>query len=107
MAHYPFTDRPDLLVLTCSHVLDDGATVTKVCHHWNDNAWEFVCDGAHTDEEAVVVSIAELCEIDPSLHLLCDLPVGGCAVRKSKSHAWEYGRIDGEDFYDAAATRMN
>ena len=105
MAHYPFSDRPDLLVLTCLHVLD-GADITTVCHHFNDNAWEFICEGAHTDEDAVVMTVGELCELDPTLHLLSDLPVGGCAVRKSRAHAWERGRIDGEDFYPAAASRM-
>lgn len=107
MAHYPFSERPDLLVFTCSHVLDGVAPVTMVCHHFSDNAWEFLCDGTHTDEDAVVVSIAELCAADPSLNLLCDLPVGGCAFRQSPAHAWQYGRIDGEDFYPAAQTRMN
>lgn len=107
MAHYPFSERPDMLVFTCAHFLDGKADITKVCHHWNDNMWEFVCDGEHTDEDAVVMSVGELCELDSTLGLLCDLPVGACAVRKSKAFAWEYGRIDGEDFYDAAASRMN
>ncbi len=107
MAHYPFSERPDMLVLTCLHVLD-GADVTLVCHHFNDNAWEFVCGApSHSDEEAVVMTISELCELDPSLQLLSDLPVGACAVRKSRAHAWELGRIDGEDFYPAAASRMS
>lgn len=107
MAHYPFTDRPDLLVLTCTHVVEEGAPVSTVCHHFDDNSWEFVCADAHSDADAVVISVGELCALDPSLHLLCDLPVGACAIRKSRAHAWEYGRIDGEDFYDAAKTRMH
>lgn len=107
MAHYPFSDRPDLLVFTCIHVLEEGKAVTLVCHHFDDNAWEFLCDGHHTDEDALVISIGELCEQDPSLALLCDLPVGGCAIRESRAHAWRFGRIDGENFYPAAESRMN
>lgn len=107
MAHYPFSDRPDMLVFTCIHVLEEGKPVTLVCHHFDDNAWEFLCDGHHTDEDALVISIGELCEQDPSLALLCDLPVGGCAVRESPAHAWRLGRIDGENFYPAAESRMN
>ncbi len=106
MAHYPFTNRPDLLVLTCMHALEGTADITMVCHHFNDNSWEFVCDGSHKDEDAILISIGELCDIDPTLHLLSDLPVGGCATRKSRIHAWEFGRIEGEDFYPAAASRM-
>lgn len=107
MAHYPFHARPDMLVFTCIHVLEEGAPVTTVCHHFDDNAWEFLCDCPHTDEDALVISIGELCQHDPTLALLCDLPVGGAAVRKSKAHAWEYGRIEGEKFYPAAESRMN
>lgn len=107
MAHYPFSKRPDLLVLTCTHVVEEGKDITMVCHHFDDNTWEFICDGAHTsEEEAIVLSIGELCEMDPSLNLLSDLPVGACASRKSRAHAWEYGRIAGEDFYPAAESRM-
>ncbi|MBR6761374.1 MAG: hypothetical protein IKM30_05000 [Oscillospiraceae bacterium] len=106
MAHFPFSERPDLLVFTCTHVLEEGRPVTLVCHHFSDNAWEFLCDCAHTDEEALVISIGELCKMDPALHLLSDLPVGACAVRESPAHAWQYGRIDGEDFYPAAESRM-
>ena len=105
MKHYPFTDRPDLLVLTCTHVLE-GADITLVCHHFNDNTWEFVCDGSHSEDEAIVLSIGELCGMDPSLHLVCDRPVGAAASRKSRAHAWQFGRISGEDFYPAADSRM-
>ncbi len=105
MAHYPFSERPDLLVLTCTHVLE-GGDVTVVCHHFNDNTWEFICGGTHTEEDAIVLSVGELCEMDPTLNLVCDLPVGGAATRQSRSHAWEFGRIEGEEFYPAASSRM-
>lgn len=106
MAHYPFSDRPDLLVLTCTHILDGESDITTVCHHFDDNTWEFVCGCQHAGHEAVAITVGELCDLDPSLHLVCDLPVGGCAVRKSRAHAWEFGRIGGEDFYPAAASRL-
>ena len=105
MAFYPFTEKPHLLVLTCTHVLG-GDDVKLVCHHFNDGSWEFLCGGQHTEDDAIVLSVGELCEFDPTLHLLCDLPVGACAQRKSKAHAWERGRIAGEDFYPAANGRM-
>lgn len=106
MAYYPFSKRPDTLVLTCLHVLD-GADITTVYHHFNDNAWEFICGCEnHTDEDAVVITVGELCEMDPSLHLLSDLPVGACALRPSRQHAWQRGKIEGEDFYPAAESRM-
>lgn len=65
MAHYPFTDRPHLLVLTCTHVLT-GSDITLVCHHFSDASWEFVCGGQHTEEDAIVMSVGELCDSDPT-----------------------------------------
>ena len=106
MAHFPFTERPDVLVLTCTHVLE-GGDVKLVCHHFDDNTWEFMCGGEHTEEDAIVMSVGELCEMDASLNLLCDLPVGAAASRRSRQHAWQRGRISGEDFYPAADSRMH
>ena len=106
MAHFPFSSRPDLLVLTCTHVLS-GGDIKLVCHHFEDNSWEFLCGCEHTAEDAIVLTVGELCETDPSLHLLSDLPVGSCAQRQSRSHAWTRGRIAGENFYPAAETRMS
>ncbi|MBQ3939807.1 MAG: hypothetical protein II723_01730 [Oscillospiraceae bacterium] len=106
MAHFPFSERPGLLVLTCIHALEGSHDITTVCHHFSDNSWEFVCGCDHTEEDAVVLSVSELCDLDPTLHLVCDLPVGGCAVRKSRAHAWQFGQIAGEDFYPAAQSRM-
>ena len=105
MAYYPFQDRKEQLALTCTHVLE-GADITLVCHHFDDNTWEFVCGGVHTEDDAIVLSIGELCESDPTLHLLSDLPVGAAATRKDRTHAWQRGRIDGEKFYPAADSRM-
>lgn len=106
MAHYPFSERKDLLVMTCTHVLE-GADITLICHHFEDNSWEFLCGCEnHTAEHATVLTVGELCENDPTLNLACDLPVGACAQRKSRAHAWQFGRIAGEDFYPAAETRM-
>lgn len=107
MPHYPFDKRADMLVFTCAHVLDGEADITMVCHHFDDNVWEFLCPGEHTDDDAVVTTVGELLALDPSLKLLSDLPVGACATRKSRAYAWEYGRIGGEDFYPAAEKRMN
>ena len=101
MADYPFSERSGLLVLTCTHILG-GCDCTLVCHHFDDNTWEFTCGEQHTEEDAVVMSVGELCDMDPSLHLVCDLPVGGAASRPSRAHAWKFGRISGEDYYPAS-----
>ncbi|MCQ2417104.1 MAG: hypothetical protein MJ071_04750 [Oscillospiraceae bacterium] len=105
MAHFPFSERPDLLVLTCTHILE-GSDIKLVCHHFDDNTWEFMCGASHTEEDAIVLSVGELCAEDPSLNLLCDMPVGAAASREDKQHAWQIGRIQGEDFYPAAESRM-
>ena len=70
MAHYPFSERADLLVLTCTHVLE-GGDVTVVCHHFNDNTWEFTCGSPHTEEDAIVLRSARRRRRDPSEPCSC------------------------------------
>jgi hypothetical protein len=99
MAYYPFSERKNLLVFTCTHILDGEKNINLVTHHFDDNSWEFLCGEAHKDEDAVIISIDEICNIDKSIEKLCDLPVGYCATRKNITSKWIKSRIPGEKAY--------
>lgn len=104
MQYFPFSERRELLVFCCTHILDGDEYVCLVNHHFDDNNWVFLCNCEHTDLDAVIVSIGELCDVDSSLEELCDLPVGHCAVRTDKNAPWEISRIPGEKYYDVNLT---
>lgn len=99
MGYFPFSERPGMLCFTCCHVLEDNKPITFVTHHFDDNNWQFVCGSEHSDADAVIISIGELCEIDPSIESLCDLPVGSFASRKNINAKWMTGKLPDEESY--------
>lgn len=107
MAYFPLSERPGMLVFTCTHILDGEADVRLVTHHFDDGSWEFLCgEASHTDANAVIITIGELLAIDDTLCKVSDLPVGCCARRDSKDDKWVFGRLDGEKWYPVSAERM-
>lgn len=99
MQYFPFSKKPELLVFTCTHILEDEKPITFVTHHFDDNNWQFLCNCQHEDIHAVIISITELCALDPSIEELCDLPVGHYAQRKNKNAKWQTGRLPDEESY--------
>ena len=99
MSFYPFYLKSDMLVFTCCHVLEKNKTITFVTHHFDDNNWQFTCSSVHNDTDAVIISISELCKIDPSIEELCDMPVGHFATRKNKNAKWIISKIPDEQSY--------
>jgi len=99
MSLYPFYEKPNLLVFTCTHVLEENLPITYVAHHFEDNNWEFLCNKNHTDLDAVIINIIELCEIDSSINSISDLPVGHYAIREHIDDKWKICRIKDEPCY--------
>ncbi len=84
----PFTDAPDTAVITCCHVTDDGAPVLYVSHNEDDGMWQFLCGGEHSEDEARIVSLRYIYELDHSVGLLKDMPCGCYAERESPAEEW-------------------
>lgn len=99
MKYYPFSEKKDLLVFTCTHILEGKKHIKFVTHHFDDCNWQFLCGGMHKDEDAVIISIQEICELDKSVEELCDLPIGYCASRKNISAKWIISRLPDENAY--------
>ena len=101
MIYYPFSKRRELLVFCCTHILDREEDIAVVNHHFDDNNWVFLCAREHSDTDAVITSVGELLDIDSSLELLSDLPVGMRALRESVAGEWKTACIPGESHYEA------
>ncbi len=99
MHYYPFSEHPEKLVFTCCHFLEGEKPLTFAAHHFDDNNWQFLCSEHHADTDAVIITIGELLELDPSIEELCDLPVGYLATRKNKNAKWISSRIPNENAY--------
>lgn len=63
------------MCFTCCHVLNDEKPVLYISHD-EDGFWQFLCGRNHTEDEARVVSLAEMLEIDRSVAKFADLKRG-------------------------------
>ncbi len=75
---FPFADVPETMCFTCSHVLNDKEQVLYISHD-EDCCWQFLCGRNHTEDEARIVSLAEMLKIDKSVAKFADLKLGECA----------------------------
>ena len=106
MAYFPFSERRDTFAFTCTHILDGEGEIRLVTHHFDDGSYEFLCgEEGHEAAHAVIITIGELLDLDPSIGLVSDLPVGCCAVRKDKSSPWEFSKLADEQWYPASQGR--
>ncbi|SBW04467.1 hypothetical protein [uncultured Dysgonomonas sp.] len=75
-------------VLTTSYVLTNGSPVTFVLYD-EDGDWQLFGDEEVADEEdAYLVSVDEMLEMEPALRKLPDLQPGQAATREKDSTRW-------------------
>ncbi|SFC83474.1 hypothetical protein [Ruminococcus albus] len=80
--NFPFSDAPDTACLTCRHVLEERSPIVYISHD-EDGCWQFLCGEEHTEDDARVVSLAEILDIDSSVADFADLDFGGYAERSA------------------------
>lgn len=89
---FPFSDTPNTAVITCTHIVDDKEPILFVSHDEDDGMWQFLCGREHSDDDAKIVSLKYVFELDPTIGLLKDLPCGYCAERESLNDKWKIYR---------------
>ena len=77
---FPFADDPDTMCFTCCHVLNDKKPIRYISHD-TDGVWQFLCGKNHTEDEARIVSLSEMLEIDRSVAKLAHLNLGEYAEK--------------------------
>ena len=86
---FPFSESENTAVITCCHIIENGADILYVSHDAEDGMWQFLCGGTHTQEQARVVSLNEIFALDNTVSELADMPCGYIAQRKSKHSKWK------------------
>lgn len=77
-------------ILTTSHVLTTGSPVTFVLYD-EDGDWQlFGDDEVSDDEDAYLVSVEEILEMEPALRKLPDMQPGQAVVRDKDSTRWYF-----------------
>ena len=59
-----------------------------VSHDEDDGMWQFLCGSNHNIEDASIVSLFEVYNIDYSICLLKDMPRGYYAIRENVESDW-------------------
>ena len=85
---YLFYDAPNTAAIVCCHIIDDGKPVLYVSHDEDDGMWQFLCGSTHETDEARLVSLKSVFDLDNSVGELSDMPCGYCAERKTENDNW-------------------
>ena len=85
---FPFKDKPNAAVITCNHVIDEGQPILYVTHDADDGCWQFLCGKTHSTEDAKIVALEEIYNMDKSLKEIANLGYGEKARREDKNNMW-------------------
>ena len=86
---FPFYDAPNTATIICCHVMNEESPILFASHDEDDGTWQFLCGEPHDDDEARVVALDDVFEIDNSVGELKDMPCGYYATRKSRESPWD------------------
>ncbi len=85
---WPFDQPPNCATLTVRQVLDGLEPILLVSHDSDDHGWQFIGSTDASMEDARVVSLSEIVDLDPSVLEVADLPPGWQAVRSALGKQW-------------------
>lgn len=87
---WPFADPENVAVFTSTQVVRLRRPILHVSHDDEDGAWQFHTGAQQVSaSDAVIVSLSEMVEQDPSICELADLPCGWFAERDMVGSPWK------------------
>lgn len=89
---WPFEDEPNVMVMTTKNIVKNNNHILSIWHDADDGMWQFL-DGTDVSvEDAMMISLEEVTNIDNSVKEVSDLPLGWVAWREKKGSAWKRQR---------------
>lgn len=85
---FPFYDAPNTATIICCHIINGEEPILFVSHDEDDGMWQFLCGSNHNIEDASIVSLFEVYNIDYSICLLKDMQRGYYAIRENVESDW-------------------
>ncbi len=74
-------------IFTCCHIIEENKPILYVKHDV-DGDWQFLCGATHTTEDARIIAMKEVIDIDPSVSEILNLKRGQIAQRQSNDDKW-------------------
>jgi len=85
---WPFTDPPNVGIVTVRQIMNGERSVLLVCRDEGDGSWQFLTGDEFKMEDALLVALHSVVELDSSLYELADLPAGWNARRERPGSPW-------------------
>jgi hypothetical protein len=86
---WKFQDPPNLAVIVNRKIINFGDWISYVSHDADDGGWQFHSIEEMSQNDAAVVSLISICNLDSSIAELFDLPLGWYAWRDSPFSSWK------------------
>lgn len=84
-----FKEPQNLAVFTTKQVVLERKQIIYVSHDIDDGAWQFLSEDDLKIDDAMIVSLQEVYQIDNTISDIVDLPLGWKAWRQSLEHPWQ------------------
>ena len=95
MKNWPFSDPKNKAVITTKKILSGRDYIRYVTHDIDDGSWQFLNIQSYelSENDAAVVGLDEITELDPSIVELADLPLCWSASRDTEKSKWIRAQI--------------
>lgn len=88
MDEWPFDDPENVAVITLRQIVFEAQPILHVTHDCEDGTWQFLGAADARIEDAAVVLLSEIVDLDPSVAGLADFPLGWHAWRCDPGDRW-------------------
>ena len=85
---WPFDDPSETEVIVLGRILREESPLRLVAHDEDDGAWQFLDGEQVFEDDAAIVALGEMVQLDPSLRELAGLPRGWFAWRDDPARPW-------------------
>ncbi|WP_234041880.1 hypothetical protein [Persicirhabdus sediminis] len=86
--NYLFPQAENTACYTSKHIIEDGKPILHVVHD-EDGEWQFMGDQECDVEDARIVTMGQIVQLDPSVNGLYEMPSGIGAFRESVGGEWK------------------
>jgi hypothetical protein len=86
---WPFDQSRNCATISQRQIFQEEKPILFVSHDEDDHGWQFLSGEEFTEEDAFVVGLEEIVQLDPSVLDIADLEPGWIATRESISDTWK------------------
>jgi hypothetical protein len=85
---WPFDQAPNVAAITTRQVMDDNFPILSVVHYADDHSWAFTCGTSNESQDARIVGMGQVSQLDATIFEIASLPPGWGATRAEIGGVW-------------------